>query len=194
MLYSYICEYECSHVPQTLLEITSVAIFKISLPINHSNPTQCLRDLHSPWPGNNSWPEYINLCCQYTFLHATWAYIWSERTFNRQIFAFYINDISRTDNVPFGQQQYNSPMSFPSNTVWWLYLVPNSTTRFANDIGYRIATIKYGYTRTLFLWMMTCNSLTENEEHDIPSQILKTILDCMPQIWFRPQYVWFPVH
>ena len=26
-----------------------------------------------------------------------------------------------------------------------------------------------------FLWTMTSNSLTENEEHDIPSQILKTI-------------------
>ena len=26
-----------------------------------------------------------------------------------------------------------------------------------------------------FLWTMTSNSLTENEEHDIPSHILKTI-------------------
>ena len=41
---------------------------------------------------------------------------------------------------------------------------------------------------------MTSNSLTENEEHGIPAQILKTILDCMPQLFFRPQYVWFPVH
>ena len=41
---------------------------------------------------------------------------------------------------------------------------------------------------------MTSNSLTENEEHDIPSQILKTILDCMPQLFFRSQYVQFPVH
>ena len=29
-------------------------------------------------------------------------------------------------------------------------------------------------------------SLTENEEHDIPSQILKTILDCMPQLFLDP--------
>ena len=36
---------------------------------------------------------------------------------------------------------------------------------------------------------MTPNSLTENEEHDILSQILKTILDCMPQLFFRPQCV-----
>ena len=41
---------------------------------------------------------------------------------------------------------------------------------------------------------MTSNSLTENEEQDIPSHILKTILDCMPQLFFRPKYVWFPVH
>ena len=41
---------------------------------------------------------------------------------------------------------------------------------------------------------MTSNSLTENEEHDITSHILKTILDCMTQLFFRPQYVWFPVN
>ena len=38
---------------------------------------------------------------------------------------------------------------------------------------------------------MTLNSLTQYEGHDIPSQIMKTILDCMPQLFFRPQYVWF---
>ena len=37
---------------------------------------------------------------------------------------------------------------------------------------------------------MTSNSWIE--EHDIPSQILKTILFCMLQLFFRPQYVWFP--
>ena len=41
---------------------------------------------------------------------------------------------------------------------------------------------------------MTSNSLTENEEHDIRSQILKTIFGLDASIIFRPQYVWFPVH
>ena len=41
-----------------------------------------------------------------------------------------------------------------------------------------------------FIWTMTSNYLTQNEEHDIPSQILETILDCMPQLCFRPQYAW----
>ena len=27
-----------------------------------------------------------------------------------------------------------------------------------------------------------------------PYKILKTNLDCMPQLFFRPQYVWFLVH
>ena len=31
---------------------------------------------------------------------------------------------------------------------------------------------------------MTSNSLTQNEEHNIPSQILNPILDCMPQLFF----------
>ena len=25
-------------------------------------------------------------------------------------------------------------------------------------------------------------------------EILKTVLDCVPQLFFRLQYVWFPVH
>ena len=32
---------------------------------------------------------------------------------------------------------------------------------------------------------MTASSLTQNEEQDIPSVILKTILDCMAQLFFR---------
>ena len=40
---------------------------------------------------------------------------------------------------------------------------------------------------------MTSNSLTENEERDIPSQILKTIFGLHASV-FRPQHVWFPVH
>ena len=30
--------------------------------------------------------------------------------------------------------------------------------------------------------------------HIIPSQILKTVLGSLPQLFFRLQYVWFPVH
>ena len=48
--------------------------------------------------------------------------------------------------------------------------------------------------RKYFLWTMTSNSLTENEEHDIPSQSLKTTFELHPSIIFRPQYVWFLVH
>ena len=38
---------------------------------------------------------------------------------------------------------------------------------------------------------MTSNSLTENEEHSIPPQILKTILDCMPQLFLDPNMCGF---
>ena len=36
---------------------------------------------------------------------------------------------------------------------------------------------------------MTSNSLTENEEHDIPSHILKTIFELNVSDIFRPKYV-----
>ena len=41
---------------------------------------------------------------------------------------------------------------------------------------------------------MTSNSWTENEQRDIPSHIWRPFLDCKPQLFFRPKYVWFPVH
>ena len=41
---------------------------------------------------------------------------------------------------------------------------------------------------------MTSNSITEKEEYDIPSQILKTIFGLHASVIFRPQYVWFLVH
>ena len=41
---------------------------------------------------------------------------------------------------------------------------------------------------------MTSNSLTENEEHNIPSQILKTIFGLHASVIFKPQYVYFLTH
>ena len=41
---------------------------------------------------------------------------------------------------------------------------------------------------------MTFNSLTENEEHDIPTQILKTFFGLHASAIFKPQYVWFLAH
>ena len=69
---------------------------------------------------------------------------------------------------------YAKNMQCKGNKIWWLCLVPTPTTRFASEVGYRIAKIWHGYTRKIFLWTMTSNSLTENEEQDIPSHILKT--------------------
>ena len=41
---------------------------------------------------------------------------------------------------------------------------------------------------------MTSNSFTENQEYNIPSQVLKTIFGLHASIIFRPQYVWFLVY
>ena len=48
------------------------------------------------------------------------------------------------------------------------------------------------------------NGLLENEEYIIPSmedgntlfphKFWRPFLDCMPQLFFRPQYVWFLAH
>ena len=41
---------------------------------------------------------------------------------------------------------------------------------------------------------MTSYSFTENEEHSIPSHILKTSFGLHVSVIFIPKYVWFPVH
>ena len=38
---------------------------------------------------------------------------------------------------------------------------------------------------------MTSNSLTENEENDIPSQFCRPFLDCMPQLFLDPNMYGF---
>ena len=40
-----------------------------------------------------------------------------------------------------------------SNKIWWLCLVPTSTTRFASDVGYRMAKSEEGYIRKCFFFM-----------------------------------------
>ena len=70
------------------------------------------------------------------------------------------------------------------NKVWWLCLVPTSTTRFASDVGYRMPKFNTVIQGKYFLWTMTSNSLTENEEHGIPSQILKTIFGLHASVIF----------
>ena len=67
-----------------------------------------------------------------------------------------------------------------SNKIWWLCLVPTSTARFANEVGYRMAKIWQCYTRKIFLWTMT----SENEEHDNPSHILKSIFGLHASVIF----------
>ena len=65
-----------------------------------------------------------------------------------------------------------------SNKIWWLCLVATKATRLASDVGYRMAKNLIGlHKENIFLWIVTSNSLTENEEHNIPSQILRTILE-----------------
>ena len=67
------------------------------------------------------------------------------------------------------------------NMIWWLCLVPTSATRFASDVGYRMAKKWIGLCKeTIFM----NNSLTENGEHDIPSQILKTIFGLHASVIF----------
>ena len=56
------------------------------------------------------------------------------------------------------------------NRIWWLCLVPTSTTRFACDLWYRLQNGQK-FNRVIqdkyLLWTMRSNSLSKNEERDI---------------------------
>ena len=60
------------------------------------------------------------------------------------------------------------------NKIWWQCLVPTSTPGSLVMWGTEWPKVNR-VIRKIILWTMTSDSLTENEEHSIPSQILKTI-------------------
>ena len=69
------------------------------------------------------------------------------------------------------------------NRIWWLCLIRSSTTRYGSELWVQNGqTFNRVIQEKYFFMKMTSNSLTYNEEYDIPSQILKTILDCMPNL------------
>ena len=78
-----------------------------------------------------------------------------------------------------------------SSKIWWLCLFTSSTTRFAGDVGYRMAKNSIALYKDFFLWTMTSTSDTENEAHDILSQILRPFWTVCLSYFFRPQYVCF---
>ena len=75
------------------------------------------------------------------------------------------------------------------NKIWWLCLVPTSTTRFASDVGYGMAKNLIGLYKEIIFMNMTSNSLTKNEERGIPSQ--KTIFGLHASVIFRPNMCGF---
>ena len=89
---------------------------------------------------------------------------------NWSIIVKYISEKVCTEYIPIQEPDKYSPVSATkiSNKVWWLCLVPTSTTRFASDVGYRMAKIWYSYTRKIFFvnreWR-TRYSLTNFEDH-----------------------------
>ena len=80
-----------------------------------------------------------------------------------------------------------------NNRIWWLCLVSTSTTRFARDLGYRMAKNLTGLYKENALYEQW-RQIPKHRRTWYPSQILKTILNCMSQLFFKPQYVWFPSH
>ena len=93
-------------------------------------------------------------------------------------------------------------MTFPThvvtiNKIWWLCLVPSSTTRFASDVGYRIAKKVIGLYKQIIFMNNDIKFLNLEWRTPYPSQILKTVLpvlDCMPQLFLamtKQLYEWY---
>ena len=137
--------------------------------------------LHSLWPNDAIWGHRTGsalaqvLACAWWHKAITWASVgllikgvlWQspERRLTRSVYELnpYMHTdctIRTTNTSLWGPTSWCMTVIFPVNNIWWLCLVPTSTTRFASDEGYRMAQNWYGYLRKFFLWTMTSNSLT----------------------------------
>ena len=147
-----------------------------------------------PWAQMGTFNKEIGFYVGQNYLHC--IYFWGMPTIGS---TFDVANMVRTATVKDVPIYNDAHLNIHNDALpnihklWWLCLVPTSTTMFASNAGYRMAKIWHGYTR-IFLWTMTSNSLTETEEHDTPSQIPKTIFGLHAWNIFRPQNVWFPVY
>ena len=134
-------------------------------------------------------------------MSATWAFIhvtvtlftyakkgtWSNTFFSRSVMEITGIKVSALDVY--------AEQILPINKVWWLCLVfppqpPGSLVMWGTEWPKFNMVIQGRY----FSWTMTSNSL-ENEEHGIPSQILKTSFGLRASVILDPnmcgfQYIW----
>ena len=89
---------------------------------------------------------------------------------------------------------YHSHSTHMGGSLHLLCLVLTSTTRFASDVGYKMDKIQTG---KIILWTMTWHLIPQQRMKNMifPHKFWWPFLDCIiciPQLFFRPKYVWFP--
>ena len=95
------------------------------------NSVSVIQNTHNMHPIIHPWGRIVGRFIEYTLLRYTIPHE------TRKIIAL-INNGSR---VMIAMYMIASKDGHANNKVWWLCLVPTSTTRFASDVGYRMAKI-----------------------------------------------------
>ena len=114
------------------------------------------------WQSNLSTMAQIMACCWWHQINCWWHQAitgsWTEVDLSSKVFC---SIHLRTENEQGMLEKITISKFFwfflkirmhlaGDNKIWWLCLVPTSTTRFASEVGYRIAKIWHGYTRKIF--------------------------------------------
>ena len=86
-------------------------------------------------------------------------------------------------------RRLNAGFSGTDNRIWWLCLLPTSTTRLASDRGYRMEKKIIGFYKEILFMNIDIKFL--NIEHEF---LNKDDFGLHGSVIFRPQCVWFLVH
>ena len=81
-----------------------------------------------------------------------------------------------------------------SNKIWWLCLVPTLTTRFASDVGYRMAKKIMGLYKEIIFMNNDIKFLKLEWRTTSRHKFWRPFWIACLSYFFRLQYVWFPVH
>ena len=134
------------------------------------------------WFDGGHWPPCNWRVCLLTVTLLQWRHVSITVSLNTG------NSTGSSKNAN-NKEDFRAPYNWESTSDRWILSQRASNAEIRSG-DYALL----DYKRKIFLWTLTSNSFTENEEDHIPSHILKTLFGLNASVILRPKYVWFPVH
>ena len=133
---------------------------------------------------NDTWSMVMQNLCG-TFVSANW-YL-SDYDYNKKKFI-------RQEIWLCSVLWLKKDLRYPIRSGGWLCLVPTSTTRFASDVGYRMAKKLIGFYKEIIFMNNDIKFLNIEWRTPYPLPNFEDRFELRASVIFRLQYVRFPVH